>query len=172
MNKSIESFKGVFTALVTPFKAGAVDYPSLENLVKHQLKNGIDGFVINGTTAESPSLEFQEVGAIFKKVRQIASNVPLIVGTGVNSTKKTMELTRNAEELGADGALVVVPYYNKPPQRGLEMHFKTIAESTKLPIILYNVPSRTVTSLEPETVKKIAEVKNVIGIKEATGNIS
>lgn len=168
----MEKFKGVFTALVTPFKQGQVDLASLEKLVKFQLQNGVNGFVINGTTAESPTLSFQEVSEIFKNVRAwVGKDVPLIMGTGSNSTAKTIEDTKKAKELGADAVLVVVPYYNKPPQRGLEQHFRAVAQATTLPVILYNVPGRTITSLEPETVKNISVEKNVIGIKEATGKV-
>lgn len=167
----MEKFKGVFTALITPFKNGAVDYQSLEKLVQFQIKNGVDGFVINGTTAESPNLSHQEIAELFKKVKSWAPTAVLIMGTGSNSTAKTIEDTKKASELGADAVLVVVPYYNKPPQRGLEQHFRAIAQATKLPVILYNVPGRTITSLEPETVKQIAIEKNVVGIKEATGKV-
>lgn len=167
----MEKFKGVFTALITPFKNGAIDYQSLEKLVQFQTKNGVDGFVINGTTAESPNLSHQEISELFKKVRSWAPKSVLIMGTGSNSTAKTIEDTKKATELGADAVLVVVPYYNKPPQRGLEQHFRAVAQSTKLPVILYNVPGRTITSLDPETVKHIAIEKNVVGIKEATGKV-
>lgn len=167
----MEKFKGVYTALITPFKNGAVDFKSLEKLVQFQIKNGVDGFVINGTTAESPNLSHQEVAEVFKKVKAWAPLTTLIMGTGSNSTNKTIEDTKKARELGADAVLVVVPYYNKPPQRGLEQHFRQVAQSTELPVILYNVPGRTITSLEPETVKNISLEKNVIGIKEATGKV-
>ncbi len=167
-----DQFKGVFTALITPFKNQKVDYVSLEKLVIQQLAGKVDGFIVNGTTAESPNLSEQEVSEIFKKIRTwTKGNVPLILGTGSNSTEKTIASTRQAFEMGADAALVVVPYYNKPPQQGLYLHFKAVAESSKFPIILYNVPSRTITSLDPETVIRLAEIKNIIGIKEATGNM-
>lgn len=167
-----EQFKVVFTALITPFKENRVDYASLEKLVKQQLSAKIEGFVVNGTTAESPTLSEDEVFNIFKKIRiWTQDRVPLILGTGSNSTEKTVSNTNQAAEMGADAALVVVPYYNKPPQQGLYLHFKTVAESSKIPVILYNVPGRTITSLEPETVARLSEVKNVIGIKEASGRI-
>ncbi len=167
-----DQFKGVFTALITPFKNQKVDYVSLEKLVNHQVAGKVDGFVVNGTTAESPNLSELEVSEIFKKIRTwTKGNVPLILGTGSNSTEKTIASTRQACEMGADAALVVVPYYNKPPQQGLFLHFKAVAESSKIPIVLYNVPSRTITSLEPETVIRLAEIRNIIGIKEATGNM-
>lgn len=166
------NFKGVFTALITPFKNQKIDFVSLEKLVKQQLAGKIEGFVVNGTTAESPNLNDEDVAELFKKIRTwTRGNVPLILGTGSNSTEKTIENTKQAGEMGADAALVVVPYYNKPPQQGLYMHFKTVAEASKIPVILYNVPGRTITSLEPETVARLATVKNVIGIKEATGNM-
>ena len=169
-------FKGVFSALVTPFHqidgSLEVDYTSLANLVQYQIDNGINGLVINGTTAESPTLKKSEVRKIFSVVRaQVGLNFPLILGTGSNSTEKTIEDTRVAEELGADAALVVVPYYNKPPQRGLVQHFKSVARSVDLPIILYNVPGRTITSLSIETIIELSEFKNIIGIKEASGDL-
>jgi len=166
------NLKGVFTALITPFKDQKIDYVSLEKLVKQQLNGKVEGFVVNGTTAESPNLKSDEVAEIFKKIKSwTKGNVPLIMGTGSNSTEKTITATRQAQEMGADAALVVVPYYNKPPQQGLYLHFKAVAEATTLPVILYNVPGRTITSLEPDTVAHLAEIKNVVGIKEATGNI-
>jgi 4-hydroxy-tetrahydrodipicolinate synthase len=165
-------FKGVFTALITPFKNQKIDYVSLEKLVKQQLAGKIEGFVVNGTTAESPNLKDEDVAELFKKIKSwTKGSVPLILGTGSNSTEKTIESTRQAGEIGADAALVVVPYYNKPPQQGLYMHFKAVAEASKIPVILYNVPGRTIIGLEPETVSRLAEIKNVIGIKEATGNM-
>jgi 4-hydroxy-tetrahydrodipicolinate synthase len=168
----MQRLKGTFTALVTPFNNGKVDYASLDRLLRHQLDAGIDGFVVNGTTAESPTLESEEVIKIFHHIRKYCgSQVPLILGTGSNSTKKTIEETKKAASLGADAALVVVPYYNKPPQRGLYEHFKATASSTQIPIILYNVPGRTVTTLSVETIVKLSEIKNIVGIKEASGKI-
>lgn len=168
----MSAIKGVITALATPFQNGKVDFPSLEKLVRHQLENGIDGFVINGTTAESPTLSQSECEEIFKKVRGwTPSGFPLIMGTGSYSTEKTREDSRAAEKLGADAILVVVPYYNNPPQRGLLEHFKTVASAVSIPTILYNVPSRTVRALELETIKKLSEHPQIVGIKEASGKI-
>jgi 4-hydroxy-tetrahydrodipicolinate synthase len=168
----MKNFKGTFTALLTPFVNGAIDYKSVERMVKHQLENGVDGFVINGTTGESPTLTASEKADLFKYVRSIVgANVPLIMGTGSNDTAKTIEDSKKAEAMGADAILVVVPYYNKPPQRGLYEHFKVIANSVKIPTILYNVPGRTITSLAPETVGDLCKVQGIVGIKEATGKM-
>lgn len=169
----MKNFKGVFTALITPFKNGKVDFDSLERLVQHQVKNRITGFVVNGTTAESPTLKDQEVIEIFKFIRsKVGPNFPLIMGTGNNDTETTIKKSKEAEALGADAVLVVVPYYNKPPQRGLLEHYVKVADAVNIPVILYNVPSRTITALELPTIKKLSEHPNIIGIKEASGNIA
>ncbi|RME16528.1 MAG: 4-hydroxy-tetrahydrodipicolinate synthase [Bdellovibrio sp.] len=169
MNK----FKGVFTATITPFKSQKIDDESFLRLLKSQMDQGVDGFVINGTTGESPCLSEEEVKKLFSMTRkEVGSHFPLLLGTGSNCTTKAVEMTKKAEEWGADGALVVVPYYNKPPQEGLYEHFKTVASSVSIPIFLYNVPSRTVVSLDEDTIAQLSEEKNIVGIKEATGNIS
>lgn len=171
--KSQFDFKGVTSALPTPFLDGKVDFESLTRTVEYQLQNGINGFVVNGTTAESPTLTEDEVGEIYRCVREISgSRVPIILGTGSNSTADTVENTRRAEKLGADAALVVVPYYNKPPQRGLTAHFKEVARNTSLPVILYNVPGRTITSMTVETVAELAATENIVAIKEASGDMA
>lgn len=163
---------GAISALITPFDNGQVDYSSLEKLVAYQLDNGIKGLVINGTTAESPTLKWSEISKIFSVVRaQVGVNFPLIIGTGSNSTEKTIEDTQKGAELGANAALVVVPYYNKPPQRGLVEHFKAVARKSDIPVILYNVPGRTITSMTVETITELSETKNILGIKEASGDI-
>jgi 4-hydroxy-tetrahydrodipicolinate synthase len=173
MTKSSPPFTGLITALVTPFKKGKIDYPSVKRLVKHQLDNGVQGFVVNGTTGESPTLHSDEVEKLFRFIKKITDDsVPLIIGTGTNSTEETIAKTKKAQKLGADAALVVVPYYNKPPQRALVTHYTAVAKSTKLPIILYNVPGRTVVSMSAETILQLSKTKNIVGVKEASGQIA
>ncbi len=168
----MKKLTGVLTALITPFHRGEVDYASLKKLLRFQLDAGIQGFVVNGTTAESPCLSAEERQKIFGLVKgEVAGQIPVIMGTGTNSTEESIARTQEAAALGATAALVVVPYYNKPPQKGLFLHFKKISESAELPVVLYNVPSRTVARLEIETILSLAKEKNIIGIKEATGDI-
>ena len=168
----MKNFKGTFTALITPFMNGKVDFSSLEKLIRQQLANGVDGFVINGTTAESPVLSLEEQVELFNFIKSKSrQDTVLIMGTGSNNTQKTIEASRRAETLGADAVLVVVPYYNKPPQRGLYEHFKAVASAIKIPVILYNVPGRTITSLATETIASLSKISNIIGIKEASGKI-
>ncbi len=166
-------FHGIYTALVTPFKDNEIDVKSLAHLVRWQLDQGVDGFVINGTTAESPTLDTAEKLKLIEVVRgEVAGALPLILGTGTNYTKTTIANTQWAEKQKMDGVLVVTPYYNKPPQRGLLSHFKTVAEHTELPMLLYNVPGRTAVSLAAETIVELSHVKNIVGIKEATGDLN
>ncbi len=163
---------GVITALVSPFIKGALDLTSFRRVIRHQLDQGVQGFVVNGTTGESPTLKAEEVKELLKAAQsEVGGQVPIIMGTGSNSTSKTLELTRLAADLNADAALVVTPYYNKPPQRGLIEHFSTVAEAVKIPMILYNVPARTGVQIEPETVSELSRHKNIVGIKEATGDL-
>ncbi|MDZ4660352.1 MAG: 4-hydroxy-tetrahydrodipicolinate synthase [Pseudomonadota bacterium] len=163
---------GVFTAIVTPFKKGEIDYLSFKKLLRFQLDNNIDGIVVNGTTGESPTLTKEERERLLSFALSESSNqVPVIMGTGTNNTQTSIVQTQAAQSLGAKAALVVVPYYNKPPQEGLLRHFTEIAKSTSLPIILYNVPSRTVTSIKAETVATLSETSNIVGIKEASGEM-
>ncbi len=164
---------GVFTALVTPFKDNKVDFFSLERLLKFQLDSGINGFVVFGTTAESPTLNVKEKDEIASFLKShLSKKNKLIFGAGGNNTAAVSdELKHFEDKFNPDAFLSVVPYYNKPPQRGLLQHFRQIAGHSNTPIILYNVPSRTITSLELETIKELSEVDKIIGIKEASGNI-
>ena len=168
-------FKGTGTALITPFKKDqSLDETSLRKLIHQQLDGGVDALVVIGTTGESPVIEWDERAKIISiAVEDVKGKIPVIVGTGTNNTKKVFELNKQAEELKADGVLIVNPYYNKGTQESLVEHYKYISERTKLPIILYNVPSRTGMNILPETAVKIhKECKNVVAIKEASGNIS
>ncbi len=164
----------LITAMVTPFKEdGAVDYEQAKKLALALLASGSDGLVVVGTTGESPTLVRQEELRLFREIKAVVgNNGSVIAGTGSNSTREAIEATQQAEECGVDACLLVVPYYNKPTQDGLYRHFKAIAESTKLPCILYNVPSRTVASLTSDTVIKLSKIDNIIGIKEASGNLN
>lgn len=166
-------FKGSLTALVTPFKDGGVDYPALERLVELQLSGGTDGLVLCGTTAESPTLQEVERNAIIKLVvRQAKNKCPVIVGTGTNATAETLTFSRQARELGADGLMLVTPYYNKPTQTGLYQHFGSIADAVALPIILYNIPGRTCVAIEQETICKLfKDFDNIVALKHATGSV-
>lgn len=165
-------FKGTYTALVTPFENEKVDFESLRKLVENQLENGIDGFIVNGTTGESPTLTVAEVEALMKFVRSICGHKhQIILGVGTNCTSTTLEWITRANQWKADGALAVVPYYNKPPQRGLVKHFQKIADQSEVPVILYNVPGRTIQSLSVESIKELSQHKMIQGIKESTGDL-
>lgn len=165
-------FQGCLTAIVTPFRNGSVDKPALEALVNWQIESGIDGIVAVGTTGESATLNVDEhVDVIATIVRVTAGRVPVIAGAGANSTDEAIELSQRASDVGAEGLLHVTPYYNKPSQEGLFRHYEAIAASTKLPILLYNVPSRTSCDLLPATVERLAAIDNIVGIKDATGSL-
>ncbi len=165
-------FSGAIVAIVTPFKKGKVDEKSLRELIEFQIKNGTDGIVPCGTTGESSTLSHEEHDRVIEITIDAArKRVPVIAGTGSNSTEEALRLTRHAHEAGADGALLVCPYYNRPTQEGLYQHFKTIAESVPIPIIPYNIPSRTGVNLLPETVARLAKISNIVGIKEASGSL-
>ncbi|MEA3442115.1 MAG: 4-hydroxy-tetrahydrodipicolinate synthase [Chloroflexota bacterium] len=163
----------LLTAMVTPFDVeGAVDYQQAKKLALALLDSGSDGLVVSGTTGESPTLSKEEKLRLFAEVKSVVTGRGTVVaGTGGNNTKESQELTKEAEKIGVDACLLVVPYYNKPTQQGLYQHFKAIAGSTTLPCILYNVPSRTVTSLAADTVIKLSQIDNIVGIKEASGNL-
>ena len=163
----------LLTAMVTPFdEKGEVDYVQAKRLALALLDSGSDGVVVVGTTGESPTLVRTEEIRLFREVKSaVGERGVVIAGTGSNSTAEALEATKEAECVGVDACLLVVPYYNKPTQEGLYQHFKTVAESTSLPCILYNVPSRTVASLAAETVVKLSEIDNIVGVKEASGNL-
>ena len=164
-------FKGCFVAIVTPFKEGEVDEKSLRGLIHFCLDKGIDGIVPCGTTGESPTLSFEEHKRVIQiTVEEVKGKVPVIAGTGSNNTEEAAELTNFAKEVGAEATLVITPYYNKPTPRGMEAHYARLNE-IGIPIIIYNVPSRTGINIPPETVGKLSRLKNIVGIKEASGNI-
>lgn len=168
------NFGRVLTALITPFtEDGRVNYEVAEKLAAHLADNGTDTFVVCGTTGESPTLTWDEEYELFRVVQQaVAGKAKVIAGTGSNSTHEAIAATQKAAKLGLDGSLQVVPYYNKPPQEGLYQHFKAIAESTpEMPLMLYNIPGRTGQSLLPETVIRLAEIPNIVAIKEASGTL-
>lgn len=168
------NFGRVLTAMVTPFKEdGSVNYAVAEQLAAHLAENGSDALVVCGTTGESPTLTWDEEYELFQVVqRAVAGKAKVIAGTGSNSTKEAIAATEKAAKLGLDGSLQVVPYYNKPPQEGLYQHFLRVAQSCPdLPLILYNIPGRTGQNLQPETVARLAEIPNIVAIKEASGNL-
>ncbi|MBC7357467.1 MAG: 4-hydroxy-tetrahydrodipicolinate synthase [Desulfacinum sp.] len=165
-------FQGAFVAIVTPFRNGAVDEPALRDLIEFQIENGTHGIVPCGTTGESATLTHEEHERVIEiTVDQVKGRVPVIAGTGSNNTAEAIRLTKHAKECGADGALMISPYYNKPTQEGLYQHFKTVAETVDLPIILYNIPGRTAVNMEPETIARLARIQNIVGVKEATGSM-
>lgn len=165
--------QGSIVAIVTPMHPdGSLDFPSLRALIDWHIAEGTDAIVAVGTTGESPTVNVDEHCAIIKAtVEQVAGRIPVVAGTGGNSTAEAIELTRYAKQVGANGSLSVVPYYNKPTQEGLYQHFKAIAEAVDLPAILYNVPSRTVADLGNETVLRLAEIPNIVGLKDATSDL-
>jgi len=166
-------FGRVLTAMVTPFTAdGEVDYAEVKHLALHLIENGNDGLLVCGTTAETPTLTHDEKINIVKAVKEaVGGRAPIVVGTGTNCTRTTIEATKEMEALGVDGILVVAPYYNKPSQEGLYQHFKAVAESTALPIILYNIPGRCGINMSPELIARLAEISNIVAVKEASGSI-
>jgi 4-hydroxy-tetrahydrodipicolinate synthase len=165
-------FTGSLVALVTPFSDGEVDLETLRELVDFQIRSGTDGIVPVGTTGESPTLSHEEHREVIRVVVEAADGrVPVIAGTGSNSTDEAVSLTAYAKEVGASGALVVTPYYNKPTQEGLYHHFATIAEEVDLPIVVYNIPPRCVINLETKTLAKLAKIDNIVAVKEASGQL-
>ena len=165
-------FKGSFTALITPFKNGKFDETSFRSLIDFQINSGTHGLVPTGTTGESPTLSHDEhIRIVEVCIEQANNKVPIIAGTGSNSTDEAVYLTKHAEKAGADAALVVTPYYNKPSQEGLLQHFTEIANSVNIPIVIYNIPGRSVIDMTNETMAKLYKLKNIVGVKDATGDI-
>jgi 4-hydroxy-tetrahydrodipicolinate synthase len=165
-------FKGSIVAIVTPFKNGKVDETALGELIEWHIASGTDGIVPCGTTGESATLGYEEHEQVIEfTVKKVAGRVPVIAGAGSNSTEETIMLTAHAKKVGADGALLITPYYNKPTQEGLYRHFKAVADAVDIPIVLYNVPGRTSVNMLPATVARCAQMKNIVAIKEATANL-
>ena len=165
-------FSGSIPALITPFKNGNVDYDSFNKLIEWSLEQGSHGFVPCGTTGESPTLSHDEhIKIVNECIKIVDQRVPVIAGTGSNNTIEAIEFTKNAESSGANGALVVTPYYNKPTQEGLFLHYKKIAESTKLPIIIYNIPGRSIIDMSIDTMIELAKIPNIVGVKDATNDL-
>ena len=165
-------FQGSIPALITPFKNGNIDYESFYKIIEWSLSEGSHGFVPCGTTGESPTLSHQEhIKVVDECVRIVDKRVPVIAGTGSNNTVEAIEFTNHAEKSGADAALVVTPYYNKPTQEGLQAHFKKIAESTSLPIIIYNIPGRSIVDMSIDTMSVLSNISNIVGVKDATNDL-
>lgn len=166
-------FGKVSTAMVTPFDSkGNIDFAKTTQLVNYLINNGTDSLVIAGTTGESPTLTSEEKIALFKHVVSVVDGrVPVIAGTGSNNTRQSIDLTKKAEEAGVDAVMLVTPYYNKPNQEGLYQHFKTIAQSTSLPVMLYNIPGRSVVNMSVETIVRLSEIENIVAVKEASGDL-
>jgi 4-hydroxy-tetrahydrodipicolinate synthase len=165
-------FEGVMTALVTPFRDGAIDEKALRALVERQIEAGIDGLVPCGSTGESATLSHDEHGRVIEIVVDAAAGrVPVVAGTGSNNTEEAIRLTRHAKDAGATGALLISPYYNKPTQAGLVAHYEAVARAAELPLIVYNIPGRTASNILPETLAQLAQIENVVGVKESCGDI-
>jgi len=165
-------FFGSIPALITPFNKGEVDYDSFQKIIEWSIEQGSHGFVPCGTTGESPTLSHDEhKNVVDVCIKIVDKRVPVIAGTGSNNTIEAIEFTKHAEESGADGALIVTPYYNKPTQEGLYLHYKKIAESTNLPIIIYNIPGRSIVDMSIETMVELSKIKNIIGVKDATNDL-
>tara|TARA_B100001250_G_scaffold391044_1_gene391561 strand:+ start:16 stop:897 length:882 start_codon:yes stop_codon:yes gene_type:complete len=166
-------FKGSNVALITPFKDNELDIDAYIKLIHYHLENGTNGLVPAGTTGESPTLNHEEHQKVIEIcIEEAKGKIPIIAGTGSNSTEEAVSLTRHAEKAGADGALVVTPYYNKPTQEGLYQHYKSINDNTSLPIIIYNIPSRCVIDMSVDTMSRLFELKNITGVKDATGDLN
>jgi len=166
------TFKGPMVALVTPFSKDKIDEAKIKELVEFHIKNGTKAIIPCGTTGESATLSYEEHDRVIELVIKAANKrIPVIAGTGSNNTKEAIRLTRHAKDAGADASLLISPYYNRPTQQGLYLHFKAIAEAVDIPIIVYNIASRTGVNIEPETMQELAKIKNIIGVKESSGNL-
>ena len=166
-------FHGSITALITPFKDGDIDWKAFDNLVEWQIEKGTHALVPCGTTGESPTLSHDEHNAIVERcIDVVKGRIPIIAGTGSNSTREAVFLSKHAKDAGADAALVVTPYYNKPTQEGMYEHFRAIHDEAQIPIILYNIPGRCIVDMDVETMAKLAELPNIFGVKDATGDLS
>ncbi|MDD3029480.1 MAG: 4-hydroxy-tetrahydrodipicolinate synthase [Alphaproteobacteria bacterium] len=166
-------FKGVYTAIVTPFKDGKLDEDALCQFIEWQINEGVQGLIVAGTTGEAPTLSTEEYTRLIElSIKTNRGRVAVIAGTGTNSTQKTIDTTRLAKDLGADGALVVMPYYNKPTQEGMRRHFEAVADAVDLPILIYNVPSRCIVDMSVDTMAALATHKNIVGVKDATDDLS
>jgi 4-hydroxy-tetrahydrodipicolinate synthase len=165
-------FQGAMVAIVTPFKNGQLDENGLRQLIEFQVANGTRGIIPCGTTGESPTLSHEEHERVVAiTVEQVDKRIPVIAGTGSNNTAEAIRFTKHARKVGADGALMISPYYNKPTQEGLYQHYRKVAESVDIPIIVYNIPGRTAVNIEPDTMARLARIDNIIGVKEATGSM-
>lgn len=166
-------FHGSITALITPFKNGEIDWPAFDDLVEWQIAQGIHGLVFCGTTGESPTLTNDEHKRIVERgVALVKKRIPVIAGTGTNATAKTIELTKHALDAGADAALIVTPYYNKPTQDGLYAHYEAVAKSVHIPIIIYNIPGRCIVDMSVDTMARLAMIPNIVGVKDATSDLT
>lgn len=165
-------FQGAYVAIVTPFKNGQLDETTLRELIEFQISNGTHGIVPCGTTGESPTLSFKEHERVVDiTVEQVNKRVPVLAGSGSNNTEEAILLTRHAKSAGANGALMISPYYNKPTQEGLFRHYEKVAKSVDIPIIVYNIPGRTAVNIEPSTMARLAKIDNIVGVKEASGSM-
>lgn len=166
-------FKGSLVAIVTPFENGRFDEKRFSALIEFQIKNGSSGIVPCGTTGESATLSLEEHERVIEfTVQTVKGRISVVAGTGSNNTKEAITLTKHAKKVGADGALLISPYYNKPTQEGIYLHFKAVAEEVDIPIVIYNIASRTGVNIEPDTVARLAQIKNIVAIKEASGNVA
>lgn len=166
-------FQGAYVAVVTPLKDGKVDYESLGKLINWQIERGISGIVPCGSTGESATLSHKEHEEVVRfTIKIVNKRVPVIAGSGSNNTEEALRLTKSAKDMGADGVLVIAPYYNKPNQRGLYEHYKALNDNVDIPIVIYNIPGRTGRNIEADTIIKLSQLKNIVGVKEASGNLN